>query len=219
MLNKKTYTAKTYDEAVNQALADLMDVQENLFIKEVESTKGLFSKKSVIEVVRKDDVLEYIKEMIKDICNYMGLTVQMEIKKREESVNISIYSENNSILIGKNARTLNALTTIIKQAVHNVVGENYKFVIDVSDYKEKQHYFLEKAAKKAAKEVQKTKIPVKLDPMNSYERRLVHNALSGFKGIYTESEGEEPHRCVVIKYQEPEKKEEVKEEIEETTEE
>ena len=90
MLNKKTYTAKTYDEAVNQALADLMDVQENLFIKEVESSKGLFSKKSVIEVVRKDDVLEYIKEMIKDICNYMGLTVQMEIKKREESVNISI---------------------------------------------------------------------------------------------------------------------------------
>ena len=173
MLNKKTYTAKTYDEAVNQALADLMDVQENLFIKEVESSKGIFSKKSVIEVVRKDDVLEYIKEMIKDICNYMGLTVQMEIKKREESVNISIYSENNSILIGKNARTLNALTTIIKQAVHNAVGENYKFVIDVSDYKEKQHYFLEKAAKKAAKEVQRSHIPVKLDPMNSYERRII----------------------------------------------
>ena len=71
MLKKNTYTAKTYDEAVNQALADLMDVQENLFIKEVESSKGLFSKKSVIEVVRKDDVLEYIKEMIKDICGYM----------------------------------------------------------------------------------------------------------------------------------------------------
>ena len=204
MLNKKTYTAKTYDEAVNQALADLMDVQENLFIKEIESSKGLFSKKSVIEVVRKDDVLEYIKEMIKDICNYMGLTVQMEIKKREESVNISIYSENNSILIGKNARTLNALTTIIKQAVHNAVGENYKFVIDVSDYKEKQHYFLEKAAKKAAKEVQKTKIPVKLDPMNSYERRIIHNTLTNFKGVYTESEGEEPNRYVVVKPKEDE---------------
>jgi len=219
MIKKNTYQAKTYDEAVNQALADLMDVQDNLFIKEIESSKGLFSKKSVIEVIRKDDVLEYIKEMIKDICNYMGLTVQMEIKKREESVNISIYSENNSILIGKNARTLNALTTIVKQAVHNAVGENYKFVIDVSDYKEKQHYFLEKAAKKAAKEVQRSHIPVKLDPMNSYERRLIHNALSGFRGIYTESEGEEPHRCVVIKYQEPEKKEEVDEEVSETTEE
>ena len=219
MIKKNTYQAKTYDEAVNQALADLMDVQDNLFIKEIESSKGLFSKKSVIEVIRKDDVLEYIKEMIKDICNYMGLTVQMEIKKREESVNISIYSENNSILIGKNARTLNALTTIVKQAVHNAVGENYKFVIDVSDYKEKREWNLEKMAKQIAREVSKTGVEATLDPMNSYERRLIHNALSGFRGIYTESEGEEPHRCVVIKYQEPENKEEVQEEVSETTEE
>ena len=218
-MKKYTYQAKTFEEAKNEALANLMDQEENLYIREIESSTKLFNKKSVIEVVKKEDVLEYIKDMIKNITKYMGLTINMEIKKREDNVTISIYSDNNAILIGKNARTLTSLTTIIKQAVHNAVGENYKFVIDVSDYKEKQHYFLEKAAKKAAKEVQKTKIPVKLDPMNSYERRLVHNALSGFRGIYTESEGEEPHRCVVIKYQEPEKKEEVKEEIEETTEE
>ena len=110
-----------------------------------------------------------------------------------------MYSDNNGILIGKDARTLNALTTIIKQAVFNQIGTYYNFVLDVSEYKEKQQYFIEKAAKKTAREVARTKIEAKLEPMNSYERRIVHNALTNYRGVYTESEGVEPHRYVVIK--------------------
>ena len=213
-MKKYTYQAKTFEEAKNQALADLMEQQENLYINEIESSTKLFSKKSVIEVVKKDDVLEYIKEMIKDITKFMGLSINMEVKKREDNVNISIYSDNNAILIGKDARTLTALTTIIKQAIFNQIGTYYNFVLDVSEYKEKQQFFIEKAAKKTAREVARTKVEAKLDPMNSYERRIVHNALSKYKGVYTESEGVEPHRYVVIKP----KMEEVKEK-EETTEE
>ena len=212
MIKKYTYQAKTFEEAKNMALADLMDQQENLYIKEVESSTKLFNKKSVIEVVKKDDVLEYIKEMLKDITKYMGLSIQMEVKKRDDNVNISIYSDNNAILIGKDARTLSALTTIIKQAINTQIGTYYNFVLDVSEYKEKQQFFIEKAAKKTAREVAKTKVAAKLDPMNSYERRIVHNALTNFKGVYTESEGEEPNRCVVIKpLDNKEKKEETAE--------
>lgn len=198
-MKKYTYQAKTFEEAKNQALADLMEQEGNLYIKEIENSTKLFNKKSVIEVVKKEDVLEHIKEMIKEIAKYMGLTVNMEVKKREENVTISIYSDNNAILIGKDARTLNALTTIIKQSIQNEIGTYYNFVLDVSEYKEKQQFFIEKAAKKVAREVAKTKVEAKLDPMNSYERRIVHNALTNYKGVYTESEGMEPHRYVVIK--------------------
>ena len=198
-MKKYTYQAKTFEEAKNMALAELMEQQENLYINEIESSTKLFNKKSVIEVIKKEDVLEYIKELIKNITKMMGLTVNMEVKKRDESVTISLYSDNNAILIGKDARTLNALTTIIKQAIHNQIGTYYNFVLDVSEYKEKQQFFIEKAAKKTAKEVARTKVEAKLEPMNSYERRIVHNALTNFRGVYTESEGVEPHRYVVIK--------------------
>ena len=217
MLKKYNYQAKTYEDAVSLAKAELMDTEENLFIRETESSKGLFNKKSVIVVVKKEDVLEYIKEMLKDITKYMGLSVQMEVKKRDDSVSISLFSDNNAILIGKDARTMEALNTIIRQAINNEIGEYFKFTLDVSEYKAKQHHNIERAAKMTAKEVAKTKVPAKLEPMNSYERRLVHNALTGFRGIYTESEGQEPNRCVVIKPLE-DKKEEKVEEAKEVTE-
>ena len=207
-MKKYTYQAKTYEEAKNQALVDLMEQEENLYIKEIESSTKLFNKKSVIEVVKKEDVLEYIKEMIKTITKLMGISVNMEVKKREDNVAISLYSDNNAILIGKDARTLTALTTIIKQSIFNEIGTYYNFVLDVSEYKEKQQFFIEKAAKKTAREVAKTKVEAKLDPMNSYERRIIHNALTNFRGVYTESEGVEPHRYVVIKPVLEEKKEE-----------
>lgn len=198
-MKKYNYQAKTFEEAKTIALTELMEQQENLYIREIESSNKLFSKKSVIEVIKKEDVIEYIKELLKEITGFMGLKINLEVKKRDENVNFSIYSDNNSILIGKNARTLDAITTIVKQAVYKELGTYYNFVLDVSEYKQKQQFFIEKAAKKTAKEVARTKIEAKLEPMNSYERRLVHNALTNFKGIYTESEGEEPHRYVVIK--------------------
>ena len=211
-MKKYTYQAKTFEEAKNMALAELMEQQENLYINEIESSTKLFNKKSVIEVIKKEDVLEYIKELIKNITKMMGLSVNMEVKKREDNVTISLYSDNNAILIGKDARTLNALTTIIKQAIYNQIGTYYNFVLDVSEYKEKQQFFIEKAAKKTAREVARTKVEAKLEPMNSYERRIVHNALTNFKGVYTESEGVEPHRYVVIKPKTDEQKEEENEE-------
>ena len=197
-MKKHTYQAKTYEEAKNMAMADLMEQEENLYIKEILNSNKLFNKKSVIEVIKKSDVIEYIKELVKDITTLMGLNINMEVKKREESLNITIYADNNAVLIGKNARTLNALNTIIRQSVYKEIGENFKFVLDVSEYKQKREWNLEKMAKQIAREVAKTKVEAKLDPMNSYERRIIHNTLTNNKKVYTESSGEEPNRYVVI---------------------
>jgi len=198
-MKKYTYQAKTFQDAKNQALEALMEQEGNLYIREIESSNKLFSKKSVIEVIKKEDVVEHIKELVKDIITCMGLTVNMEVKKRDETLSITIYSDNNAVLIGKNAKTLDALNTIVRQSVFNEIGENYKFILDVSEYKQKREWNLEKMAKQIAREVAKTNVSAKLDAMNSYERRVIHNILTNNKKVYTESEGEEPNRYVVIK--------------------
>ena len=198
-MKKYTYQAKNFNEAKNLAMAELMEQEDNLYIKEIESSNKLFNKKSVIEVIKKDDVVDGIKELIKGIVTDMGLTANMEVKKREYSLNITLYTDNNAVLIGSSAKTLSALTTIIKQSLYKDLGENYKFVLDIGEYKQKREWNLEKMAKSLAREVAKTKVEAKLDPMNSYERRIIHNTLGQNKKVYTESVGVEPNRYVVIK--------------------
>ena len=199
MLLKNKYTGKTKEEALNNAKIVLQEIEDNIYVKELEVKSGLFSKKVEIEVIRKEDVVNYIKELVKEIVTGMGLTCNLEVKKRENGLNITILSDNNSILIGKNGRTLDAITSIIKHAVFNEIGENFPVVIDVGEYKQARVQKLEYMAKKIAREVAYTKVAAKLDPMNSYERRIIHSILTDNKKVTTESEGEEPNRCVVIK--------------------
>ena len=123
---------------------------------------------------------------------------------REGKIKYQLHSKNNSLLIGKNGHILDSIQTYVRQAIFTAVDIYINVSVDVEGYKEKQNYFLEKKVKKIAKDVLKTKVDVKLDPMNSYERKIVHEALQNFKFIITESEGEDPNRCVVIKYSETE---------------
>lgn len=116
----------------------------------------------------------------------------------------TIFSDNDSLLIGKNGKNLQALSIITSQYIKKEVGNSYKFILDVNAYKEKHEKQIERLAKKTAREVSKTKIEAKMDSMNSYERRIVHNVLNNNKRVYTESEGEEPNRYVVIKPKEDE---------------
>ena len=199
MLVKNKYSGKTKEEAINNAKISLQELEENLYIKELEVKSGLFSKKVEIEVIRKDDVADYIKELTKDIIRNMGASCNLEVKKRDNGLNITIISDNNPILIGKNGRTLDSITAIIKHSVFNEIGEYYPFTLDVGEYKLAREQKLERMAKKVAREVAYTKVEAKLDPMNSYERRIIHTILADNKKVITESEGEEPNRCVVIK--------------------
>ena len=200
-MEKHSYTGKTKEEAIQKAKEELQEVEENLFIKEISETKGgLFkSKKVEIEVVEKREVIKYIKEYLNRILKAMGFNADIEIKNKEEVPKYVIFSDDDALLIGKNGKNLKALSILVSQHLSNELGTNYKFTIDVNEYKEKREKSLERLAKRIAREVKTTKVEVKLDSMNSYERRIIHNALTNYKGIYTESEGEEPNRCVVVK--------------------
>ena len=204
MLVKNRYNGKTKEEAINNAKIALQEMEENLYIKEIEVKTGLFNKKVEIEVIRRDDVIEYIKEYVKELIHNMGLSCNLEVKKRENGINITVISDNNSILIGKNGRTLEAITLVIKQMIHNEIGEYFPFVLDIGEYKVAREQKLESLAKRTAREVATSKIPAKLDPMNSYERRIIHSILADHRKVTTESEGEEPNRYVVIKPKEAE---------------
>ena len=200
-MEKKVFSGKTKEEAINKAKEELQELEENLFIKEIgESKAGLFkSKKIEIEVIEKREVVKYIKDYLIQILSNMGFNVNIEIKNKEDFPKYIIFSDNDSLLIGKNGKNLKALSILVSQHLNNELGRNYKFNIDVNEYKVKREKSLERLAKNIAREVRSTKVEAKLDSMNSYERRIIHNILTNFKGVYTESEGEEPNRYVVIK--------------------
>ncbi len=198
-MKKSKYVGKTREEAISQATIALQELEKDLYIKEMELKSGLFSKKVEIEVATKEDVIEFIKEYLKNLIKNMNLTANIEVKKREDRVSFTIYTENNAILIGKNGKTLDSITTIVKQVVHKELGTYFNLTIDIGEYKVQQQKRIESLAKRVAREVGKSKIATKLDPMNSYERRLVHTTLADYPKVITESEGEEPNRFVVIK--------------------
>lgn len=198
-MNKHKYIGKTIEEAKNLAMADLQETLDNLYIKETSVKNGLFNKKVEIEVIEKRDVVTFIKEYLIDITKKMGLNINIEVKKRDDNIKFVMYSDNNAILIGKNGKTLESLNLITRQMLSQELGFVFRFSLDVEEYKQKRENDLERLAKRTAREVASTKIEVKLDSMNSYERRIVHNALTDRKDVYTESIGEEPNRCVVIK--------------------
>ena len=202
-MNKYEFVGKNREEAIELAISELKEEEKDLIINEKEEKGGLFkSKKIVLEVIKNSDVIDFIKDSLKNLTEAMGVKSNVEIKVRDDILNIVLYSDNNSILIGKNGRTIDALSLIIKQMIQNELGKTFKFNLDVAEYKLKQQKRLERLVKKTAREVAKSKIDAKLDPMNSYERRIVHNILNDDEYVYTESEGEEPNRYVVIKCRE-----------------
>lgn len=179
--------------------------ENNLSKEDIISThslkKGKLFQGNVYEVnvYQKKDITEEVKNYLKEVVENLGLEVSFEILNKDERTTIKMYSNNDPILIGRNGQTLKALETLAKQKIQNETGIYYKINLDVSDYKDKIVRRLEYLAKRTAKEVARTQAPVVLDNMTSYERRIIHSALADFKGIKTESEGEEPNRHIVIK--------------------
>lgn len=200
-LKNHKYEGKNKEELINNALKELnASTNEVYYSVKEEVSGGLFkSKKYQLTISLKDEVAEYVKLYLKEITNLMGLNVEFEIQKRENYIKVNMMSDNNSILIGKNGRTMSSLQTLLRNSLQNKLGTKINVILDANEYKEKQQKNIERLAVKLAREVRKTKVEVKMDSMNSYERRLVHNALTNFKGVTTISEGEEPNRYVIIK--------------------
>jgi len=202
IMKKYIYEGKTIEELKEKALNELKVNEEDLIVKVLEEKTSLLKKTAKIEVTTINDVLNYAKEIIAEILKLMNIDVKFEIRRREKTISIRLFSDNNAILIGKNGRTMSALQTIVRQIISNEINEKLSIVLDVENYKEKRTKNIEYLAKKTAREVAKTKVEATLDSMNSYERRIVHSILADDKYVYTESIGEEPNRCVVIKLKE-----------------
>lgn len=200
-MKKYEYEAKTYDEALAKAINELNTTKDNLIVKTLEEKNGLLKKSVKIEIIKHNDLVNYVKEVLNEITTNMGVESNLEIRKRDNNLMIKIFSNHNAVLIGKNGNTIHALQTLIRQIIYNVVDNSDLIItLDVENYKEKRISNIERLAKRIAKEVMATKTEAKLDSMNSYERRIVHAALADNPNITTESTGEEPNRCVVIKY-------------------
>ncbi len=158
------------------------------------------SDKYWIEVVKKEDIISFIKEYLNQVVTKMNLELNLEVREEDNVFNVTMVSSNNPILIGKDGKNLNALQFLLRQTLNKQTGMDIKVNLDASNYRAKKIKNFEYQIKNIVREVQKTKIDTKLDPMNSYQRRLVHSLLSNFSNVTTESVGEEPNRCVVIKY-------------------
>ena len=199
-MKKYTYVGKTEEEALELGLDELNLSTDDVIYNTNTQKGGLFkSKKIEVEIVKKSDINEFIKEYLIKLTSDMGFDVNAESKDSDGILNITLFSNNNNLLIGRDGKNMQALSTIVKQVIFNELGTYYKFNLDVGEYKLKKQKNLERMAYRIAKEVRKTKVDAKLDPMNSYERRIIHNALNDDRYVYTESFGEEPNRYVVIK--------------------
>lgn len=194
------YEGKKEEEVFKKALEDLNVTENDIIFRKEINKGGLFKGDTTkFTIVKMNDIAKGIKDFLKELLEKMNLEVTFESNIREKQINVKMYSNNNAILIGKNGQTLSALTTIVKQYIYNVIGQYPYINLDVENYKDKQISHLERLAKNIAREVRSSKQSVTMENMNSYERRIVHNILTNFKGIITESEGEDPNRHVVVK--------------------
>ncbi len=197
------FEGKNKEALIEKALKEMGVTEKDILYNFEESKSGLFKGTTYkLKVIKNEEVASYLRDYLQELTKNMGIDVSFETKIRGEQISIKMYSDNNSILIGKNGKTLSAFQTILRQKVYNQIEKYPYIILDVENYKEKQQQHLERLAKRLAKEVQKTKIDTTMENMNSYERRIVHNALANFKNISTVSEGEEPNRHVIIKYNE-----------------
>ena len=175
---------------------DELDVYNNeILTKEYEEDN-----KYVMEVIKKEDVKAYIKEYIANLAKNLGLEIKTEINEDEDVFNVKMFSNNNPILIVKDGKNLTSIQMLLRQTLSNQTKFNIKVNLDASNYKVKKEKFFERDIKNIINDVIKSKDEVKLDPMNSYKRRIVHSIASEYYNIETESFGEEPERYVVIRY-------------------
>ncbi len=191
---------KVAEEVLDEILKENNLSLDDIVYTTTENKGKLFKgSTTTVTVIKKDDLYGVTKEYLRELIEGLGLEVNFEIQKRDDVNVLKIFSNRNAILIGKNGQTLKSLEMLVKQMLLVKYGINFKVILDVENYRQKRQKSLEFLAKKMAREVTQTKVEVHMDNMNAYERRIVHNALTNFKGVKTESEGVEPNRHIIIK--------------------
>ena len=199
MLDFKEYTGKNIDDALTNACVDLGTTTDKLEYEVISKGSngilGIGSKPAVIKARKNQSIEDIAREFLGKVFEAMELTVKinMDINEEDGVVNIDLVGDDMGILIGKRGQTLDSLQYLVSLVINK---ESEK--LDTENYRERRKATLENLAKNIAFKVKRIKKPVSLEPMNPYERRIIHSALQNDKYVTTKSEGEEPYRHVVV---------------------
>ena len=203
-------TGKTVDEAVEEALKELKISREDAEIEVIEEGSrgflGMFgAKEAVVKVKKKFDPEKTAKTFLKEMFISMGLIVNIDTTLKEKQLEIKISGYDMGIIISKRGQTLDAIQYLVNLVVNKGTAPYISVTLDTENYRERRKETLESLAFNLAKKVKHTGKNVVLEPMNPYERRIIHSALQNDRYVTTYSEGDEPYRNVVIALKEKNK--------------
>ena len=197
-------SAKTVSDAITEACQQLTVTSDKLEYEVVDEGSagflGIGSKPAVIKARVKSSVEDTAKDFLKNVFEAMDLTVVVNVKydEAENSMDIDLSGDEMGVLIGKRGQTLDSLQYLVSLVVNKNVENYIRVKVDTENYRQRRKETLENLAKNISYKVKRTKRPVSLEPMNPYERRIIHSALQNDKYVTTHSEGDEPFRHVVV---------------------
>lgn len=197
-------TAKTVDDAITEACRKLSVPSNKLEYEVIEEGSagflGIGSKPAIIKARVKNSIQDAAADFLNEVFRAMNMTVALDMKYDEESRDLSIElsGDEMGVLIGKRGQTLDSLQYLVSLVVNKEAEEYIRVKVDTEDYRKRRKETLETLAKNIAYKVKRTKRPLSLEPMNPYERRIIHSALQNDKYVTTHSEGDEPYRRVVV---------------------
>lgn len=197
-------SAKNVDDAITQATVQLGITSDQLEYEVLDKGStgflGIGSKNAVIKARKKFSIDENVVEFLSSIFDAMKMEVEILVAVNEEEhiIEVELKGDDMGILIGKRGQTLDSLQYLTNLAINKHSDEYYKVKIDTEDYRKRRKETLENLAKNIAYKVKRTKRPVSLEPMNPFERRIIHSALQNDRYVTTHSEGDEPYHHVVV---------------------
>ena len=200
------FTAKTVDDAITAACQKFLVTSDKLEYEVVEEGStgflGIGSKPAIIKAKVKCTIEDKAKDFLKEVFEAMNMAVVVEVKydEAEKTMDIELSGDEMGVLIGKRGQTLDSLQYLTSLVVNKGKSDYIRVKLDTEDYRRRRKETLENLARGIAYKVKKTRKPVVLEPMNPYERRIIHSALQGNKYVETYSEGNEPYRHVVVVY-------------------
>lgn len=196
---------KTVDEAVKKALSELKVTEDKVEIKVIdEGSKGLLNiigkREAKVKVTLKTDYIDEVRTFLRKVFEDMNLVIEIKIKEIGNDLFVNLFGKNIGLLIGYRGETLDSLQYLVNLVANknHADGKYKRVILDTENYRAKREETLKRLALKISKRVKEEKSPFKLEPMNPYERRVIHSALQNDKYVRTYSEGEEPHRRVVV---------------------
>ena len=200
-------TGKTVDEAVQAALSELGlelgDVEIEIVEEETKGLLGLGRKEAKVRVYfsTEDDPKETIKFFLEDVLSQMNLAPDVFVSEEDGFYKAEINCSDSGLIIGRKGEVLQALQFITSQVVSRAYDTYIRVIIDTENYRERHKAYLEELARKTADKVIKAKRDFMLDPMSSYDRRIIHTCLQNRENISTYSIGDEPYRKIVISFE------------------